>query len=117
MPADLALNKKSSFTAAARNLDDKFPFSAPVGKFAPNEFGIHDMMGNVYEWCSDWGVDIYYRRSPQDDPSGPLNGSKRVIRGGSWYHLPMYARCGCRDMDLPGNSNGFLGFRVVQVVP
>ncbi|SFC80755.1 Sulfatase-modifying factor enzyme 1 [Parapedobacter composti] len=54
----------------------------PVGKFKPNELGIYDMTGNVYEWCYDYYDEHYYSYSPKDNPMGPTMGEKRVIRGG-----------------------------------
>ena len=66
---------------------DGFAFTAPVGSFAPNAFGIYDMHGNAWEWCSDWHGDDYYADSPMNDPRGPKEGSVRIRRGGSWHTL------------------------------
>jgi formylglycine-generating enzyme required for sulfatase activity len=57
----------------------------PVGLKQANELGIHDMSGNVWEWCSDYYNENYYRKSPQKNPKGPSNGSEFIIRGGSFY--------------------------------
>jgi formylglycine-generating enzyme required for sulfatase activity len=67
--------------------NDGYAFTAPVGKFKPNAFGLYDMHGNTWQWCSDWyGVD-YYATSPTDDPTGPDSSddsSEHALRGGSW---------------------------------
>lgn len=57
---------------------------APVGKFPPNRFGLYDMAGNVWCWCHDWYAADYYFASPKQNPTGPLGGQARVLRGGSW---------------------------------
>lgn len=57
---------------------------SPVGKKKPNAWGVHDMMGSVWEWTSDWFSHSYYQDSPVDNPKGPKRNSWRVIRGGSW---------------------------------
>ena len=73
------------------------------------------MHGNVWEWCWD-GYDAgYYRQSPAADPSGPLQASDRVIRGGGWDDDPRCVRSAYRDRVAPDDRNSNLGFRVARV--
>ena len=57
---------------------------AAVGSYPPNDFGLHDMVGNVWEWVADWYERNYYSRSPDKNPQGPASGAYRVVRGSSW---------------------------------
>jgi len=93
---------------------DGYAFTAPVGSFAPNAFGLHDMHGNVWEWLSDWHADDTYARSPVDDPQGPATGEVKVRRGGSWHTWPFYARCAFRNWNTPQTRYTLLGFRLVR---
>ena len=92
---------------------DGHVFTAPVGSFPANAFGLHDMHGNVWEWCADWFDSDYYENSPAADPQGPGSGSSRVLRGGSWYFVPYFVRCAYRDDLTPGYRGHGYGFRVV----
>ena len=84
----------------------------PVGAKAPNELGIYDMSGNVWEWCSDWfGA---YSDESLTNPQGPSTGTARILRGGCWYTIPQMSRVSYRDYFAPENRHAFFGFRVVE---
>jgi formylglycine-generating enzyme required for sulfatase activity len=83
----------------------------PVGQKQPNELGLYDMTGNVWEWCSDYFDDNYYSNSPSQNPQGASTGFYRVIRGGGWadFSCPAAVRLNARYYD----HNGSTGFRPV----
>ncbi len=84
-----------------------------VKKYPPNGYGLYDMAGNVWEWCSDWWDADYYEKSPKDNPTGPSSGSYHVFRGGSWYSGASRARCGFRAYFNIIYCGINVGFRVV----
>ena len=82
----------------------------PVGQKLPNAWGLYDIHGNVWEWCLDWGGD--YPTSAVTDPTGPIMGERRVIRGGSWDCYARFCRSANQGTYAPGNRISLVGFRV-----
>ncbi|MGQ9920912.1 MAG: formylglycine-generating enzyme family protein [Desulfobacca sp.] len=95
---------------------DGYRYTAPVGSFPPNGFGLFDMAGNVAEWCLDWYDAKAYHNRPRLNPSGPPTGTTRVLRGGSWYSRARDLRCAARQFAPPNRTDGFIGFRLVRPI-
>ena len=92
---------------------DLWEYTAPVGSFRPNGYGLYDVTGNVSEWVTDWLGERYYSHSPLTDPQGPPTGTWRVVRGGAWFGYPGSLRLSAR-IDVGQNYIGpGVGFRCI----
>jgi formylglycine-generating enzyme required for sulfatase activity len=89
--------------------------SHAVGAKKPNAWGVYDMHGNVWEWCADWYAD--YSPEEATDPTGPREGTVRVLRGGQWGERPEYCASTMRGGFDADTRNGSFGFRVFLALP
>ena len=118
-----AFNTSTNLTIQQANfIDDQKQWrggTVPVDSFSPNAWGLYNMHGNVYEWCSDWYggtcYDGFKAKGTVTNPAGPATGSLRVIRGGSWDYPAEFCRSAYRCYYRPGYRNYFVGFRLVFV--
>ncbi len=111
-----APDKLRNFACFSANSNQKTDL---VGRKKPNSWGFHDLYGNVLEWCHDAYDPAYYRASPAQDPSGPEQGEKRVLRGGAWDTGPEGCRAAARHAEMPGITDACFardtfGFRCVR---
>jgi sulfatase modifying factor 1 len=96
---------------------DGYRGTAPVGEFPSNGYGLHNMTGNIWEWCADWFSATFHRQGARDNPAGPPSGERKVMRGGSYLCHRSYCfryRVAARSSNTPDSSTGNLGFRCVR---
>jgi uncharacterized protein (TIGR02996 family) len=116
----------ASLSSTQANFNGEYPYggaekgpnldrTCPAASYRPNALGLFDLHGNVWEWCKDWYAEDYYGNSPAQDPTGPPDGSRRVIRGGSWQDYGQGCRAAFRYGSAPSVGYSILGFRVVAV--
>ena len=103
--------KKISNSGIWIGYNDGYKILSPVAQFGANALGLFDMTGSLWEWCHDWYESNYYENSPELNPKGPVSGSLRVLRGGSWYSSESYLRIAYRYRYSPNVRNGDIGFR------
>lgn len=111
--ADETLKRSVSGLTIWSGYDDRYVYTSPVGSFRPNELGLYDMTGNVWQWTADWFDETYYRESLTDNPKGPYSGQYRVLRGGAWSNGEHPVRVTFRNRRLPSDRSSYFGFRLL----
>ena len=108
--------KRPDFAWLEHPCEDGFTYTAPVGTFKPNAFGLHDMLGNVAEWVED--CNGAYKDAPADGSAATVNDcEKRVTRGGAWMHGPTWVRSAFRHPWPASYSSYSVGFRIARDLP
>ncbi|MEM9775317.1 MAG: formylglycine-generating enzyme family protein [Chloroflexota bacterium] len=98
---------------------DGFLGTCPVEQYRPNGYGLYNLSGNVWEWCSDWFDPAFHVNGPRKNPAGPPTGQAKVMKGGSYLCHKSYCnryRVGARTQNTPDSSTGHMGFRLVRSV-
>jgi formylglycine-generating enzyme required for sulfatase activity len=112
--ADESALRELSMLNIWKGYDDGHAYTAPAGSFRPNDLGIYDMSGNVYEWVADWQEDNYYAKSPSKNPKGPDRGTYKLLRGGAWDLQPDTARTTSRYWNIAAARAVCMGFRLAH---
>lgn len=113
MPTE-RINRRSSIGRC--HVTTKYGRTAPVGYYAPNEFGLYDVLGNVWEWTEDCWNDSYESKPVDGGASKSGTCEHRVVRGGSWYNPPKVLRSAFRERAVPEGRDSFRGFRVAREI-
>ncbi len=112
-------NTGENLTSKQANYGFNIGKTVPVGKYPSNPWGLHDMHGNVWEWCIDWYSSDYYKECKKQgivlNPEGPQNGTHRILRGGNWCFTATGCNSAFRFINIPEIKDNFLGFRLVSV--
>ena len=100
--------------------EDGYYGTCPVGEFPANDYGLHNVSGNVWEWCADWfHANYHHRASERRDPKGPPSGEAKLTRGGSYLCHQSYCnryRVAGRGRNTPDSSSGNVGFRCARSI-
>ena len=109
-------NQRANFALGARFSYDHVLSPVQSHPQGASPFGLHHMAGDVYEWVQDWYAIDYYDSSPDRNPSGPVQGQFKVVRGGSWSDLPKYLLTYGRFKLPPDTRNSYTGFRCARSI-
>jgi formylglycine-generating enzyme required for sulfatase activity len=112
--SDEASRRRTEFSWEFHQCDDGYPFTAPVGSFQPNAFGLQDMLGNVWEWVEDCYIRGYENAPADGAPRQSDTCEERVLRGASWLSRPVDTRLAARGRNDPKGRFYAVGFRVVR---
>lgn len=113
---DMAACGEWKLTDYWEGYDDGYAYTSPAGSFAPNELGVCDISGNVYEWCWDWYGDEYYAESPAENPTGPLSGEMRACRDAGFVCPIEEESVASRGLGEPSLTFSWGGFRLARSV-